>query len=46
MESDDRNARDMSLLVAEALHEHPRGVEFLYLRSKTFSSNRELPDRV
>jgi hypothetical protein len=46
MESDDRNARDMSLLVAEALHEHPRGVEFLYLRSKTFSSNWELPDRV
>jgi hypothetical protein len=46
MENDDRNARDMSLLVAEALHEHPRGLEFLYLRSKTFSSNRDLPGRV
>ena len=37
MENDDRNARSMSLLVAEALHEHPRGLEFLYLRSKTFT---------
>jgi hypothetical protein len=36
MDSDDRNARDMSLLVAEALHEHPGGLEYLYLRSKTF----------
>ena len=45
MESDDRNAREMSLLVAEALHEHPRGLEFLYLRSKTFSG-ADLPGRV
>lgn len=37
MESDDRNAREMSLLVAEALHEHPRGLEYLKMRSKTFS---------
>lgn len=36
MESDDQNSREMSLLVAEALHEHPRGIEFLNLRSKTF----------
>jgi hypothetical protein len=45
MESDDNNARSMSLLVAEALHEHPRGLEFLYLRSKTFTTHaeRELP---
>ena len=27
LDSDDRNARDMSMLVAEALHEHPRGTE-------------------
>lgn len=37
MENDDRNAREMSLLVAEALHGHPRGMEFLKLRSKTFT---------
>ena len=36
MDSADRNAREMSLLVAEALHGHPRGTEYLYLRSKTF----------
>lgn len=36
MDSGDRNARDMSLLMAEALHDHPRGTEYLYLRSKTF----------
>jgi hypothetical protein len=34
--SEDKNAREMSLLVAEALHEHPRGTEYAYLRSKTF----------
>lgn len=37
MESDDQNARAMSLLVAEALHDHPLGIEFLKLRSKTFA---------
>jgi hypothetical protein len=37
MVSDDRNAREMSLLVAEALSEHPRGVDYLFLRSRTFS---------
>lgn len=37
MESSDVNAREMSLLVAEALHEHPRGLEFLKLRSRTFN---------
>lgn len=36
MDCDDRNAREMSLLVAESLHDHPRGLEYLYLRSKTF----------
>lgn len=36
LDSPDRNARDMSLLVAEALHDHPCGTEYLYLRSKTF----------
>lgn len=45
MESDDANARTMSLLVAEAFHEHPRGLEFLYLRSKTFTGqNLDEPD--
>ncbi|MCW3101354.1 MAG: hypothetical protein JWL77_6972, partial [Chthonomonadaceae bacterium] len=42
MESDDANARSMAMLVAEALHEHPRGLDFLYLRSKTFTG-RNLP---
>lgn len=42
MDSDDRNAREMSLLVAEALHGHPRGTEYLYLRSKTF----DVPDGI
>ncbi len=37
MDSDDRNAREMSLLVAEAMNEHPRGVDYLFLRSRTFS---------
>lgn len=42
MESNDDNARNMSLLVAESLHNHPKGMEFLYLRSKVFEGNREL----
>lgn len=37
MDSEDANARSLSLLVAEAFHEHPQGAEYLYLRSKTFS---------
>jgi hypothetical protein len=37
MENDDRNAREMSLLVAEAMNEHPQGVDYLFLRSRTFS---------
>jgi len=36
MESDDPNARSLSLLVAEAFHNHSEGMEYLYLRSKTF----------
>ncbi|MEM6844634.1 MAG: hypothetical protein AAF632_20625 [Bacteroidota bacterium] len=40
MESEDTNARSMSLLIAESLHSHPQGIEFIYLRSKTFTSNR------
>lgn len=42
MVSDDQNARNMSLLVAESLHQHQEGVNFLYLRSKIFSSRRKL----
>jgi hypothetical protein len=42
MESDDQNARNMSLMVATALHEHPRGIEFLKLHSKKFRSKTPL----
>lgn len=41
MENDDENARRMSMLVAESLYQHPEGIEYLYLRSKTFNSNRD-----
>jgi len=40
MDSDDQNARGMALLVAESLHEHPAGIQYLYLNSKVFISNR------
>lgn len=36
MESDDANSRAMSRLVAEALHTHQAGIDFLYMRSKVF----------
>ena len=42
MDSDDSNSRKMSMLVAESLHKHPEGMEYLYLRSKVFKSAREL----
>jgi len=42
MDSNDSNARKMSMLVAEALHNHPEGMEYLYLRSKVFESVRDL----
>jgi hypothetical protein len=41
LECDDSNARAMSNLVAEALEGHDEGMEYLYLRSKTFTTNRE-----
>lgn len=45
METTDNNARSMSMLVAEALHGHEAGSEYLYLRSKVFTSNRShLPE--
>jgi len=45
MENPDTNARAMSMLVAEALHGHEAGSEYLYLRSKVFTSNRpQLPE--
>jgi hypothetical protein len=40
MDSYDSNARSMSMLVAESLHGHSLGTEYLYLRSKVFASNR------
>lgn len=40
MINNDENARKMSMLVAESLFNHDSGSEYLYLRSKTFSSNR------
>jgi len=35
-ENEDQYARDMSTLIAEALQGYPKGMEYLYLRSKTF----------
>ncbi len=37
------NDRKMSQLVARALHDHPEGMEYLYLRSKTFRTERTEP---
>ena len=37
------NARKMSHLVARALHGHTAGMEYIYLRSKTFRSERTEP---
>jgi hypothetical protein len=42
----DANAREMSNLLAEALCQHDEGMEYLYLRSKTFTTNREEPLQV
>jgi hypothetical protein len=42
MESDDDNARKMSMLVAESLYKHPDGMDYLYLRSKVFTAQRVL----
>ena len=39
MDNDDPHARRMSLLAGEALHNHPDGMSFLYLRSKTYVGN-------
>jgi hypothetical protein len=40
MDNDDQNARGIALLVAEAFHDHPAGIQYLYLNSKVFTSNR------
>jgi hypothetical protein len=37
----DDNARKMSNLVAQAMSGHDEGMEYLYLRSKTFSTRRQ-----
>jgi hypothetical protein len=42
----DENGRKMSNLVAIALHGHDAGMEYLYLRSKTFRTNRTAPLKV
>ncbi|MEN0045492.1 MAG: hypothetical protein AAF806_00390 [Bacteroidota bacterium] len=40
MNNEDENERKMAMLMAESLHQHPEGMEYLYLRSKVFTSNR------
>ncbi len=40
---DDNNARKMSNPVARSLYGHDAGVEYLYLRSKVFRTNRTEP---
>jgi hypothetical protein len=40
---DDDNARKMSNLVAQSLYGHDVGMEYLYLRSKVFRTNRSEP---
>jgi hypothetical protein len=42
-ECDDINARKMSNLVARSLYGHDTGMEYLYLRSKVFRTNRTEP---
>jgi hypothetical protein len=42
----DDNARKMSNLVAQSLHGHDEGMEYLYLRSKVFRTNRTEPLKV
>lgn len=44
METDDLAAREMSLLVAQAFDQHPDGINYLYLRSKVYTSERDLED--
>jgi hypothetical protein len=39
----DDNARKMSNLVAQAMNGHDEGMEYLYLRSKVFQTNRSEP---
>ena len=40
IDNDDDNARNMSLLVADSLQGNDEGFQYLYLRSKTFTTNR------
>ena len=42
-DGDRDNARIMSNLLAKSLDRHPEGMEYLYLRSKVFKSNRTEP---
>jgi len=42
MEMEDSNQRAMARLMAEALHQHPEGLDYLYLHSKVFKSSRTL----
>jgi hypothetical protein len=42
----DDNARKMSNLVAQAMSGYDKGMEYLYLRSKVFQTNRPEPLKV
>jgi hypothetical protein len=42
MDANDDNQRAMARLVAEAFHNHAEGLEYLYLHSKVFKSNRSI----
>ncbi|EHQ29747.1 hypothetical protein [Mucilaginibacter paludis] len=42
MLQENANDRSMSRLVAESLHDHPEGLEYLYLHSKVFRSERNI----
>ncbi len=42
MEEGSKNERAIARLIAEGFHNHPEGIEYLYLKSKVFKSEREL----
>lgn len=45
MSTDDIPARELSLMVAQAFDGHPDGINYLYLRSKVFTSKRNHEDQ-
>jgi len=42
MESSDPLEREMALLVSQGFHGHPDGIDYLYLRSKVYTSYRDI----